>query len=76
VAGFLRDLSAQAELVAMGVACFVEHYLGVDLDCALGYITLLAFMAGQALAIWVWRGRDLVMAREQRRQCRQEQAAA
>jgi transposase InsO family protein len=57
------------------VARFVEHYNGVRLHSALGYITPLAFMAGQGPTIWAERDRKLEAAREERRQRRQEQAA-
>jgi transposase InsO family protein len=58
------------------VARFVEHYNRGRLHSALGYVTPLAFMAGQAPAIWAERDRKLEAAREQRRQRRQEQRAA
>jgi putative transposase len=70
---------AQPETVEQGrriVARFVEHYNKVRLHSALGYVTPLAFMVGQASAIWAERDRKLEAAREQRRQRRQEQPAA
>lgn len=70
---------AQPETVEQArqiVARFVDHYNRVRLHSALGYITPLAFMAGQAPAIWTARDAKLEAAREQRRQRRQEQPAA
>ena len=58
------------------VTRFVEHYNGVRLHSALGYIAPLAFMAGQAPTIWAERDRKLEAAREQRRQRRQAERAA
>jgi putative transposase len=58
------------------VARFVDHYNRVRLHSALGYITPLAFMAGQAPAIWAERDHKLEAAREHRRQRRQAAPAA
>ena len=58
------------------VARFVDHYNRVRLHSALGYVAPLAFMAGQAPAIWAERDRKLEAAREQRRQRREAQRAA
>ena len=58
------------------VAGFVDHDNHVRLHNALGYITPLAFRAGQAPAIWAERDRKLEMAREQRRLRRQAVPAA
>ncbi len=58
------------------VARFVDHYNRVRLHRALGYIVPLAFMAGQAPAIWAERDRKLEAARELRRQRRQAEPAA
>jgi putative transposase len=58
------------------VARFVDHYNRVRLHSALGYVAPLAFMAGQAPAIWVERDRKLEAAREHRRQRRQAEPAA
>lgn len=52
------------------VARFVEHYNGVRLHSAIGYIAPLDFMAGKAKTIWAERDRKLEAAREQRRQRR------
>jgi putative transposase len=58
------------------VARFVDHYNRVRLHSALGYVAPLAFMAGQAPAIWAERDRKLEAARDQRRQRREAQRAA
>ena len=58
------------------VTRFVEHYNGVRLHSALGYIAPLAFMAGQAPTIWAERDRKLEAARAQRRQRWQAERAA
>lgn len=60
------------------VAKFVEHYNGVRLHSAIGYITPNDFLAGRAKAIWAERDRKLEAAREQRRLKRQatQKAAA
>jgi transposase InsO family protein len=58
------------------VARFVEHYNRERLHSALGYITPLAFMAGEAPTIWAARDRKLEAAREQRRLRRQAVPAA
>ncbi len=58
------------------VARFVEHYNQVRLHSAIGYIAPLAFMAGEAPAIWAERDRKLEAAREHRRQRRQADPAA
>lgn len=53
------------------VAKFVEHYNGVRLHSAIGYITPNDFLAGRGKAIWAERDRKLETAREQRRIKRQ-----
>jgi hypothetical protein len=58
------------------VGRFVDHYDRVRLHSAPGYIAPLAFMAGEAPAIWAERDRKLEAAREQRRQRRQAAPAA
>jgi hypothetical protein len=58
------------------VAGFVDHYNRVRLHSALGYIAPLAFMAGEAPAIWAERDCKLEAAREHRRQRRQAAPAA
>jgi transposase InsO family protein len=58
------------------VGRFVEHYNGVRLHSAIGYIAPLDFMAGRAKAIWAARDRKLEAAREQRRLRRQGTTAA
>jgi putative transposase len=58
------------------VARFVEHYNGVRLHSAIGYIAPLDFMAGKAKAIWAERDRKLEAARERRRQRRLQQVSA
>ena len=57
------------------VTKFVEHYNGVRLHSAIGYIAPADFLAGRAKAIWAERDRKLEAAREQRRLRRQAQAA-
>ena len=52
------------------MARFVDHCNRVRLHSALGYTAPLAFLAGEAPAIWVERDRKLEAAREQRRQRR------
>jgi transposase InsO family protein len=49
------------------VARFVDHYNGVRLHSAIGYITPNDFLAGRSKAIWTERDRRLAEAREQRR---------
>ena len=58
------------------VARFLAYYNGVRLHSALGYVAPLAFMAGQASAIWAERDRKLEAAREPRRQRRQAERVA
>jgi transposase InsO family protein len=58
------------------VARFVEHYNGVRLHSAIGYITPNDFLAGRAEAIWAERDRKLEAAREARRLRRASKAAA
>jgi transposase InsO family protein len=55
---------------------FVEHYNGVRLHSAIGYVAPLDFMAGKAKQIWSERDRKLEEAREGRRLRRQEQRTA
>ncbi len=55
---------------------FVEHYNGVRLHSALGYITPNDFLAGRAKLIWDERDRKLEAAREARRLRRAQKAAA
>jgi len=49
------------------VARFVEHYNGIRLHSAIGYITPNDFLAGRQTAIWADRDRKLDAAREARR---------
>jgi transposase InsO family protein len=58
------------------VARFVEHYNGVRLHSAIGYITPNDFLAGRAKAIWAERDSKLEAAREARRQRRARKAVA
>jgi putative transposase len=58
------------------VARFVQHYNGVRLHSALGYITPNDTLAGRAEAIWAERDRKLDAAREARRLRRAAKAAA
>jgi putative transposase len=55
---------------------FVEHYNGVRLHSAIGYITPNDFLAGHAEEIWAARDKKLEAAREARRQRRAQRAAA
>jgi hypothetical protein len=52
------------------VGRFVEHYNGVRLHSAIGYIPPNDFLAGRQQAIWAERDRKLEAARETRRQRR------
>ena len=56
------------------VARFVEHYNGVRLHSAIGYIAPNDMLAGRAKAIWAERDRKLEAAREARRVRRAERA--
>jgi transposase InsO family protein len=67
--------SSLAEARAV-VGRFVEHYNGVRLHSALGYIAPLDFLAGKAEQIWRERDRKLEEARRQRQQRRQQQRCA
>ena len=58
------------------VALFVDHYNGVRLHSAIGYIAPNDFLAGKAEDIWSDRDRKLEAARETRRLRRQAQRAA
>lgn len=58
------------------VARFVEHYNGVRLHSAIGYITPNDFLAGRSKEIWAERDRKLAEARERRRVRRQQLAEA
>jgi transposase InsO family protein len=58
------------------VARFVEHYNGVRLHSAIGYITPNDFLAGRSQSIWAERDRKLEAAREVRRLHRAAKAAA
>ncbi len=55
---------------------FVEHYNGVRLHSAIGYITPNDFLAGRAEVIWAERDEKLEAAREARRLRRAQKAAA
>jgi putative transposase len=57
------------------VARFVDHYNGVRLHSAVGYVAPLDFMAGKAPVIWAERDQKLEAARELRRQRRQRVSA-
>lgn len=54
------------------VAAFVEHYDNVRLHSAIGYVTPADKLAGREQQIWDARDRRLDVARERRRQRRQE----
>jgi transposase InsO family protein len=58
------------------VSRFVDHYNGVRLHSAIGYITPNDFLAGRAKTIWAERDRKLEAAREARRLRRAARAAA
>ena len=58
------------------VGRFVEHYNGVRLHSALGYIAPNDFLAGRSEAIWKERDRKLEAAREMRRERRAQRFAA
>lgn len=58
------------------VARFVEHYNGVRLHSALGYVAPNDFLAGKAVAIWASRDQKLADAREMRRVRREAARAA
>jgi transposase InsO family protein len=55
---------------------YVEHYNGVRLHSAIGYVTPNDFLAGRQQAIWAARDEKLARARELRAKRRAEQAAA
>jgi len=55
---------------------FVQHYNGLRLHSAIGYITPNDFLAGRSKAIWADRDRKLAEARERRRLRRQALAGA
>jgi len=57
------------------IARFVEHYNGVRLHSAIGYVTPADMLAGREREIWAARDRKLEMAREQRRLRRQARAS-
>ena len=64
---------AQPETVEQArqvVGRFVEHYNGVRLHSAIGYIAPADFMAGKATLIWAARDSKLETARDRRRQRR------
>lgn len=63
----------QAEGVVGG---YVEHYNGVRLHSAIGYVTPDDVLAGRQHAIWAARDEKLARARELRAQRRAEKAAA
>jgi len=58
------------------VARFVDHYNGVRLHSAIGYVSPEDFLAGRAEAIWAERDRKLEAAREARRMRREARDAA
>ena len=58
---------SSAEEARRVVTKFVEHYNGVRLHSAIGYITPNDFVAGRSKEIWSERDRKLEEAREQRR---------
>jgi transposase InsO family protein len=58
------------------VAAFVEHYNGVRLHSAIGYITPNDLLAGRAEAIWAERDRKLEQARAERAARRAGKVAA
>ena len=58
------------------VGRFVEHYNGVRLHSALGYIAPNDYLAGRSDEIWAGRDRKLAEARERRRESRQASRAS
>jgi transposase InsO family protein len=64
---------AEARVV---VGRFVEHYNGVRLHSAIGYIAPLDLLAGKAASIWAERDRKLEEARRQRQLRRQQERQA
>jgi putative transposase len=57
------------------IAAFVEHYNGVRLHSAIGYVAPSDYLAGREEAIWTARDAKLEAARELRRQRRAQRAA-
>ena len=57
------------------IAAFVEHYNGIRLHSAIGYVAPADCLAGRSEEIWAKRDHKLEAAREQRRQRRQAQVA-
>jgi transposase InsO family protein len=61
---------ADVEAARRQVAAFVEHYNGVRLHSAIGYVTPNDVLAGRATAIWAERDRKLEAARDARARAR------
>jgi hypothetical protein len=57
------------------IAAFVEHYNGVRLHSAIGYVAPVDYLAGRENDIWTARDTKLEAARELRRQRRAQRAA-
>jgi putative transposase len=62
---------ADAEEARRVIAAFVEHYNGVRLHSAIGYVAPSDYLAGREKEIWAARDTKLESARELRRQRRQ-----
>jgi putative transposase len=69
-------MPSTAEEARRVVARFVDHYNGIRLHSAIGYITPNDLLAGRAKTIWEGRDRKLEAAREARRVRRAAKAAA
>jgi transposase InsO family protein len=74
--GIRPSAPSSAEEARQVVTRFVEHYNGVRLHSAIGYITPNDRLAGRSKEIWAERDRKLAEARERRRIRRQELAGA
>lgn len=62
---------ADADEARRVIAAFVEHYNGVRLHSAIGYVAPSDYLAGREKEIWAARDTKLEAARERRRQRRQ-----
>jgi transposase InsO family protein len=74
--GIRPSAPSSADEARQVVARFVEHYNGVRLHSAIGYITPNDFLAGRSKEIWAERDRKLAEARERRATRRQQLAGA